>query len=544
MADSEKQAKRSGVADLSGHQLGDYRILRRLGRGAMADVYLAEQQSLGRQVAIKVLKPELASDSGYVQRFQREARAAASLIHANIVQIHEVACIDGVHFIAQEYVQGVNLQQYLARSGTLDLRLALLVIRQTAAALAKAAEQKIVHRDIKPENIMLTKSAEVKVADFGLARVLQAEGSVKLTQVGMTMGTPLYMSPEQAEGSPLDHRSDIYSFGVTCYHMLAGHPPFTGETALSVAVQHLKKQAEPLENIRPDLPPALARIVHKMMAKSPDHRYQSARELVRDLRPLLQEHLDEDMGDDLPGLEPGSIDMMSSTLGQATQRLEAVMRSSREARSDWARRAVYAAVAFGAMAAGGWLARATVVEKPLLEGADVVNKRVEDMGSAYKQLIYALSQDTEESWLSVLHFYPNDEYCVSQARKKLALMYMSDIYVKNADDGKALEQLEKLALAGDSERQRRAFGLAGQYCVYSLRGDWEHADTALRNLLPIVEYLRDPVMQELYRRTIRGNRERLGQEKAAELLKAVPELEEETSPNAGGPAAPPSPAPN
>ena len=203
MADTEKQAGRSGVADLSGHLLGDYRILRRLGRGAMADVYLAEQQSLGRQVAIKVLKPELASDSGYVQRFQREARAAASLIHANIVQIHEVACIDGVHLIAQEYVQGVNLQQYLARSGTLDLRLALLVIRQTAAALAKAAEQKIVHRDIKPENIMLTKAAEVKVADFGLARVLQAEGSVKLTQVGMTMGTPLYMSPEQAEGSPL-----------------------------------------------------------------------------------------------------------------------------------------------------------------------------------------------------------------------------------------------------------------------------------------------------------------------------------------------------
>ena len=115
---------------------------------------------------------------------------------------------------------------------------------------------------------------------------------------------------------------------------------------------HLKKQPEPLENIRLDLPPALSRIVHKMMAKSPDHRYQSARELVRDLRPLLQEHLDEEVGDDLPGLEPGSIDMMSSSLGQATQRLEAVMRSSHEARSDWARRAVYAAVAFAAMAAG------------------------------------------------------------------------------------------------------------------------------------------------------------------------------------------------
>ena len=157
--------------NLIGTTMGQYQILDELGRGGMADVYLAEQSSLRRRVAFKVLKRSLAEDQAYVRRFHNEAQAAASLVHANIVQIHEVSCIDGVHFIAQEYVQGVNLQQYLARSGTLDLRLALLVIRQTAAALAKAAEQKIVHRDIKPENIMLS-GGHALVADFGIARAV------------------------------------------------------------------------------------------------------------------------------------------------------------------------------------------------------------------------------------------------------------------------------------------------------------------------------------------------------------------------------------
>ncbi len=264
MSNASDRRNEPVATDLSGRQLGDYRLLRRLGRGAMAEVYLAEQGSLNRQVAVKVLKRELARDQTYIQRFQREAQAAASLVHANIVQIHEVGCIDGVYFIAQEYVQGLNLRQWMARHGALDLRMALIIMRQVAAALAKAAERGIVHRDIKPENIMLTRSGEVKVADFGLARGPRVGEAVDLTQAGMTMGTPLYMSPEQVEGEPLDSRSDLYSFGVTCYQMLAGSPPFGGETALSVAVQHLKKQPDPLENLRRDLPPALCRIVHKI----------------------------------------------------------------------------------------------------------------------------------------------------------------------------------------------------------------------------------------------------------------------------------------
>jgi len=208
--------------DLSGRQLGGYRLLRRLGRGAMAEVYLAEQVSLGRQVAFKVLRSTLATDAIYVQRFHHEARAAAQLVHANIVQIYEVGCHDGIHFIAQEYVQGANLAELLARRGPPELAKVLAVVRQVASALHKAAEHGIVHRDIKPENIMLASSGEVKVADFGLARLYSREETTNLTQVGVTMGTPLYMSPEQVEGRALDSRSDIYALGVTTYQMLTG----------------------------------------------------------------------------------------------------------------------------------------------------------------------------------------------------------------------------------------------------------------------------------------------------------------------------------
>ncbi|HCP82997.1 MAG TPA: serine/threonine protein kinase, partial [Planctomycetaceae bacterium] len=213
---------------LAGRQLGDYRMLRRLGRGGMSVVYLAEQMSLKRRVAIKVLKSDLAEDESYVRRFHKEAQAAAGLVHANIVQIHEVGQTDGIHFIAQEYVQGQNLRQYLQAQGAVDIQMGLSVLRQVAAALHKAGQSGIIHRDIKPENIMLSPTGEVKVADFGLARIVDSGDSMDATQVGMTMGTPLYMSPEQAQGGKIDPRSDLYSLGGTAYHMFSGRTPFEG----------------------------------------------------------------------------------------------------------------------------------------------------------------------------------------------------------------------------------------------------------------------------------------------------------------------------
>ncbi len=182
--------------------------------------------------------------------------------------------------------KGVNLRDYINRKGPPDVTIAITIMRQIAAALQRASEYGFVHRDIKPENILLTRKGEVKVADFGLSRCFLGDQPLNITQSGVTMGTPLYMSPEQVQGHPVDPRSDIYSFGVTCYHMLAGEPPFKGQTPFEVALQHVQGQAQQLAEIRTDLPVELCSIVHKMMAKKPEDRYQTAREVLRDLTRL------------------------------------------------------------------------------------------------------------------------------------------------------------------------------------------------------------------------------------------------------------------
>jgi serine/threonine-protein kinase len=275
--------------DLTGRTLGDYRVLRRLGAGGMGQVYLAEQLSLQRRVALKILKAELAADPVALQRFEREAVAVARLTHANVVQVYQTGAADGVHYMALEYVEGRNLRDYVARKGPPDAPLAVSIMRQVASALQRAGELGIIHRDVKPENILLTRKGEVKVADFGLSLALAAgQPATNLTQTGVTMGTPLYMSPEQVEGKPLDPRTDIYSFGVSCYHMLAGQPPFRGQTAFEVALQHVRSEPEPLAARRPDLPPELCAIVHRMMAKKPEDRYQTCRELLADLARLRE----------------------------------------------------------------------------------------------------------------------------------------------------------------------------------------------------------------------------------------------------------------
>ncbi len=276
---SQPESAAAHQDDLSGRNLGGYRILRRLGGGAMGNVYLAEQQSLGRQVAVKVLRSDASRHPGAVERFSQEARAAAALVHGNIVQIHEVACIDGLHFLAEEYVAGPTLKAWLLARGPLDPLQALSVLSQVGSALAKSAQAGIVHRDIKPENLLVTPAGEVKVADFGLARVL--EDDLELTQQGMALGTPLYMSPEQAAGRPVDGRSDLYSLGATVYHLLAGQPPFTGATSLAVALAHQREEPMPLAAFRPELPAGLGRIVEQLLAKRPEERCESPTELLQ-----------------------------------------------------------------------------------------------------------------------------------------------------------------------------------------------------------------------------------------------------------------------
>ncbi len=448
--------------DLSGRKLGDYQVLRRLGRGAMAEVYLAEQVSLGRQVALKVLKRELANDETYVKRFQNEARAAASLVHANIVQIFEVGCLEGFYYIAQEYVAGQNLGDLLMRRGSVELPLALLILRQTAAALHKAAERGIVHRDIKPENILLTREGEVKVADFGLARIVpnNQTQALALTQIGITMGTPLYMSPEQVEGRPLDSRSDLYSLGITLYHLLTGQPPFRGDNALTVAVQHLKTAPERLEHLRPDLPPGLCRIMHRLLAKKPEERFQTPRALLLEVRTLHRELPDIDWNDDINDWSSAELIATSDARLEATQQLGQLMKTQalllpQRNSLRWWLLGLFAAALAGAAAA--WFTRPDYLLVRNSTGLDIDSKT-----SASEQYAYAMRYDQGRSidaWRSVILKFPNDrEY------HDLANMQLAWLYLEQKQYQVALPMYQELATRPEEMYQLR--GLAGQAVIY------------------------------------------------------------------------------
>ncbi|MEK6234016.1 MAG: serine/threonine protein kinase [Planctomycetales bacterium] len=524
--DATGKPKSRAGQELGGTQLGDFQLLRRLGRGGMAEVWLAEQTSLKRQVAIKILKRELADDETYIQRFQNEARAAARLVHANIVQIHEVGCVDGVHYIAQEYVAGQNLREYMVKHGPPDTKTALSIIRQVAAALLKASEDGVVHRDVKPENIMLSGNGEVKVADFGLARLL-GDGALNLTQVGMTMGTPLYMSPEQVEGKSLDHRSDVYSLGVTCYHMLSGSPPFRGDSALSVAVQHLKSRPEPLEQSRPDLPSGLCRVIHKMLAKEPAQRYASCREVLRDLRKIRAEEAPSlgsaDSWDDLDSLD---IDLtVSERSSSAAHRLAGVMQTEtmeipRMRRAPWVYWTVVVALGFCAGAAGAYLVR----DEPLL--ADAESPAVRKMNDAKEQYFLAAYLDNESGWRSVIDYFPNEQNYVRRARQQLARL---DLY-RRRDYESALKRYDEFANLPGADF--KAFGLAGKFMSLVALKRHEDAGRTLGELVPLISnreeaarYLDAQTQREL-REVIQHHNKRIGQEASEAhqgLLKALEE---------------------
>ncbi len=273
--------------DLTGVLLGDFQVEKLLGRGGMGEVYLATQVSLDRPVALKVLVSDFANNPTYLARLRSEATAVAKLNHPNIVHVYTLGCVDDVHFIAMEYVQGTNLRDYIVKKGPLELPLAYSVMKQTAQAIGAAGEIGLIHRDVKPENILLTKKGRVKVADFGLCRDQDA-GGAHITQSGVTMGTPLYMSPEQAQGHPVDHRSDLYSLGVTFYHMLAGVAPFHADTVLALALKQVREKPRSMLVHRPELPVELDRLVLKLMAKDPKDRYQSAAELLAELARLKE----------------------------------------------------------------------------------------------------------------------------------------------------------------------------------------------------------------------------------------------------------------
>jgi eukaryotic-like serine/threonine-protein kinase len=258
---------------------GRYRVIRKLGAGGMADVYLAEDQELGRRVAIKVLNDRHAQDDQFVERFRREAKNAAGLSHPNIVSIYDRGEAEGSYYIAMEYLDGRTLKELLVRNGPPPVPIAIDYARQILAAIGFAHRNAIVHRDIKPHNVVVGRDGRLKVTDFGIAR----SGASQMTEAGSIIGTAQYLSPEQARGANVDATSDLYAMGVVLYELLTGEVPFSGDAAVEIAMKHLSQVPKPPSDLRPDIPHDLDLVVLRALAKDPADRYQSAEEMDADL---------------------------------------------------------------------------------------------------------------------------------------------------------------------------------------------------------------------------------------------------------------------
>ncbi|NMB45844.1 MAG: Stk1 family PASTA domain-containing Ser/Thr kinase [Firmicutes bacterium] len=258
-----------------------YEIEERIGEGGMALVYRAKDRLLHRWVAVKVLREQYASDEDFVERFRREAQAAASLSHPNVVNIYDVGEVKGTYYIVMEYVRGINLKELIRKEGRLSPEQSVGIALQVAAALGHAHRNHLVHRDIKPHNILITDEGRVKVTDFGIAR---AASAASLTQTGLVIGSVHYFSPEQARGRITSEQSDIYSLGIVLYEMLTGKVPFTGETPIAVALQQLQEPVPSPRKLDPSIPKSLEDAIFKALAKEPQERFRSAEDFIQALQ--------------------------------------------------------------------------------------------------------------------------------------------------------------------------------------------------------------------------------------------------------------------
>ncbi len=289
-------SKHTGGATLDN---GRYELREPIATGGMATVYKAWDTRVERIVAVKVLRSLAKTDRRAIERFRREAHAAARLSHPNAVTIYDFLEERGEHYLIMEFVEGVNLKQYLAQKGTLAPQEAVRITSQICAVLQVAHANGFIHRDIKPQNIMVMPDGQAKLTDFGIVRVMEAAG---LTNTGIVLGTADYLAPEQARGDPLSPASDLYSLGVVLYEMLAGRPPFVGSSAVQVAMQHANNVPPPPSKYNPRIPRALELVVKKALQKEPERRYASAEAMRKALLESLKKSIEE--GATIPGHLP------------------------------------------------------------------------------------------------------------------------------------------------------------------------------------------------------------------------------------------------
>ncbi len=304
LLEQQRRRKKTGTTKdtlIQRKRFGSFELLDKLGEGGMGAVYRARDAQMGRTVALKVLSKKVLGDQKFFDRFKREIKATASLNHPNIVTAYGAGEVDGMPYIAMEYVEGENLRSRLKKMGALKEKEALTLIKGAAAGLEHAHKNGVIHRDVKPDNILVGKDGTVKIADLGLAKSVNDDQ--RLTKTGTAIGTPHYISPEQARGDKkIDHRSDIYSLGATLYVMLTGQRPFHGRNNAEIMLKHLQEELENPQDIVPEISDGAERIVSRMMGKLASDRYPNCRALIADIDKVLSAadpNLDIDLGEDI-----------------------------------------------------------------------------------------------------------------------------------------------------------------------------------------------------------------------------------------------------
>jgi serine/threonine-protein kinase len=492
----------------------------------MADVYYAIHEGLQRPAAIKVLRASLATDEVHLQRFMQEARAAASLVHPNIVQVYDVGQDGQLRYIAQEFISGSNLRQYLSSAANssqttsapatevgqepppqepqlvtlpadrqLSLRETLSILLQILAALTKSAASGIVHRDIKPENIMLTQDGDVKVADFGLARILLAEDP-QLTRAGTTLGTPMYMSPEQIQEGKVDIRSDLYSLGVTLYHMLCGRPPFTGETPLALAMQHVQASVPDMLQFRSDLPPSLRELVMRLLAKNPDNRFDNPSQVLD----FLRQHRQDDLGPvwpdhtiPLPGV--AQADVVGPM--QATRALQAKLQQRSAQSSFQPLLAGLLALAWVSLAGALGAVWSYSTTAQLFESTEEFYSDVAKQPSAEEQYRAALLSTDSSSqvtkWEAVKHFFPKNDPAtpINRHYSGLASLQLARARMERGETDLARGELKQVVNDLQMGKIIKALAYLQLAQLESVAGKNQERDAALNQALRIADEQRE-----------------------------------------------------
>ncbi|MBR5626286.1 MAG: serine/threonine protein kinase [Thermoguttaceae bacterium] len=558
-----RQTVSSQDPDMVGWIIGDYHIIRQIGSGAMSQVYLATQLSLDRQVALKILHSDLAQNTVNIRRFVQEAQAAAKLEHPNIVHIYEAGVFSEkdirkarktnarlfpknygklffhwsrrpvftpLHFIAQEYVPGMNLQQYLHQQGPFTVRQIFIILQQIASALELAGQFGIVHRDIKPGNILLTESGRIKVVDFGLAYFQHVTTmDMSLTQTGVILGTPLYISPEQAKGQDIDFRSDIYSLGVTAYQMITGKFLFDGDTQLAVILQHLNTKPRPVTELRPEVPDELSNIIARMLEKKPQDRFNSWTELIDSLKtartsyfsrlgtdpPELPACQEFNTQDDLPfnsettencffdKTQDHAKFQQTVAISQLSMEIQSTLGNIRTLRQNYQIKGLithhqrYWAVLFVVALLLGVSWTLFRYFQPVSPAEPPITESISRFDTVEQQWVFAIQLRTVDAWKSVIEYFPKDEYWTRRAQQQLACVYMKE---NNIFEAKKI--FREFAEKSPSNPRFVSFGMAGLAWCYTMDGQISRASAILSDLRTGSDQHFDPITENIISRTL------------------------------------------